>query len=79
MFDKYTGGLIGYLDLGDPDLNFANIEEEEELATDTLVFFIRGLSTNLKFNLVYFPTKRASALQIFHLFWEAVGLNWFVN
>ena len=33
MFEKSTGELIGFLDLGDPDVNYANFEKADKLAT----------------------------------------------
>ena len=74
VFDKYTGELIGFLDLGDPDINFATLDEEDELATHALVFFLRGLCSDLKFSLAYFSTNNVTALQVFGLYWEAVCL-----
>ena len=74
VFDKHSGELIGFIDLGDPDLNFASLENQEELATHVLVFFIRGLCTDLSFALAHFATNSVNALQTFHLFWEAVCL-----
>ena len=38
VFDKYSGDLIGFIDLGDPMVNFAFVEEET-LATHALAFF----------------------------------------
>ena len=66
--------LVGFIDLGDPDVNYATITEEEldDLATHALAFIVRGVSTNLKFCIAYFATKGATALQLFTLFWEAV-------
>ena len=66
--------LVGYIDLGDPDVNYATITEEEldDLATHALAFIVRGISTNLKFCVAYFATKGANAIQLFSLFWEAV-------
>ena len=48
VFKKYSGELIGYMDLGDADINYSVLEEEEELASYVLVYFLRGLAVNLK-------------------------------
>ena len=45
VFNKYTGQIIGFTDLGDTDIN----EKEKSLATHALLFFIRGISCDLKF------------------------------
>ena len=72
VFDKTTGELIGYLDLGDPDLNFGALERVDEIASHALVFFARGLSTQLKFSMAYFDTNGVSSYQLMPMFWQAV-------
>jgi hypothetical protein len=73
VFDKVTGELIGYIDLGDPDINFGTLEKADEIASHALVFFIRGVCTELKFSLAYFATNGVTSYQLMPLFWEAVG------
>ena len=68
VFDRVTGELIGFTDLGDPSLNYGTIEEES-IASHILVFLLRGLCTNLKFP---FATKNVTSHQTMSLFWEAV-------
>ena len=72
VFDKVTGELIGFTDLGDPELNFAVLEEVDDVATHALAFLIRGMCTELKFCLAHFATTGVTADQIMPLFWEAV-------
>ena len=43
-----TGELIGFTDLGDPDLNYGSLEKVNELATDALAFLVRGVCTELQ-------------------------------
>ena len=74
VFDKHSEELIGYVDLGDPDVNFNCFEKQDDLATHTLVFYLRGLSTNLKFSLGHFATNGITAAQLIPIFWEAVSL-----
>ena len=38
VFDKITGELIGYVDLGDPDTNYATLDKADEIASYGLVF-----------------------------------------
>lgn len=74
VFDKNSEELIGFLDLGDPDLNFLHMDEAEPpLSKYAMVFFLRGISTNLKYSFAYFATNGATSAQIFPLFWEAVS------
>lgn len=72
VFDKVTGELIGYVDLGDPDINFATLDKADAVATHALVFLVRGVCTELKFSLAYFTTNGITAIQLMPLFWEAV-------
>ena len=74
VFDNVTGELIGYLDLGDPDINFGTLEKVDEIASHALVFFIRDICTELKFSLAYFATNGVSSHQLMPLFWEAIGI-----
>ena len=72
VFDKVTGELIGFVDLGDPDVNFAVLEKADEIATHALAFLIRGVCTQLKFSLAYFATSGVTSIQLLPIFWEAV-------
>ena len=44
VFDKHSGELIGYVDLGDPEKNFSTFDNEDDLATHVMVYYVRGLS-----------------------------------
>ena len=41
VFDKHSGDLIGFIDLGDPMVNFAYVEEET-FASHALAFLVTG-------------------------------------
>ena len=64
VFDKNTGQLIGFTDLGDSITNYATFEKQDNLASHVLAFFIRGLTTNLKFSFSYFATKAVTAFKM---------------
>ena len=72
VFDKNTERLVGFVDLGDPELNYANFQEEV-IAKYAFVFYVRGIASDLKYSLVYFATDGARAYQIMSIFWEAVS------
>ena len=74
VFDKYTGDLVGFVDLGDTDLNFSTFADQSKLASYVMVFYIRGLASKLKFSFSYFGTNGMTAHQIMSLFWEAVAI-----
>ena len=50
VWDKHSGDLIGYVDLGDEELNYATLKQQDDLATHVLVFMIRGLINPIKFS-----------------------------
>ena len=58
VFDKVSGDLVGFIDLGDPMTNFASLAEEDDdpIATHALAFLVRGLCTDLKHIIAYFFT-----------------------
>ena len=72
VFDKVSGELIGFLDLGDPDINFGTLEKVDKVASHALVFYVRGLCTELKFSLAYFATDGITSYQLMPLFWNAI-------
>ena len=74
VLDKVTGELIGFKDLGDPELNFAALEKADVIASHALVFLVRGMCTELKFALAHFATTGITAAHLMPLFWEAVAI-----
>ena len=74
VFKKNTGDLAGFLNLRDPDINFIAFDDAEELASHALVFYIRGISSDLKFNLAYFATGGLKSYQLMPIFWKAVAI-----
>ena len=74
VYDKYSGQLTGYVDLGDPDVNYSSFKDQNDLATHVLAYYVRGLASDLKFELGYFGTKDVTAHQIMLTFWRAVAI-----
>jgi len=74
VWDKHTGELIGYVDLGDQQLNYATVKNVESIASHVLVFLIRSIVNPLKFTLANFATTGATSVQLFPLFWKAVSI-----
>ena len=73
VFDKSTNKLVGFVDLGDPDLNYASFQDNDTIAKYAFVFYVRGIASDLKFSLAYFATVGVSAYHIMSLSWEAVS------
>lgn len=74
VFDKVTGELIGYVDHGDPEVNYATLDKINEVTSHALVFLVRGVCTELTFSLAYFATDRVTYGQLMPLFWEVVAV-----
>ena len=74
VFEKYTGDLIGYVDLGDIEFNYSNFQNVNDSATQVLVYYVRGIASDLKFSLTYFTVKGVTAYQIMPTFWETVAV-----
>ena len=71
VFDKHSGEIIVYLDLGDPEKHFPTIEAEKNtFATNAQVFYIRGITTNLKYTFAYFVTRGVKSGQLMLFNWE---------
>ena len=53
VFDKYTGYLIGYVYMGDTELDYSTFQYVNDLATHALVYYVWGIVSNLKFSLAF--------------------------
>lgn len=74
VWDKHSGDLIGYVDLGDVDLNYATLQKTDAIASHILVFLIRSIVNPFKFSLANFSTKGATSFQMFPLVWKAISI-----
>ena len=74
VFDKYTGDLIGFVDLGDPATNYATLGDEDVMATHALAFLVRGMCSDLKHVIAYYFTENVTSYQIMSVFWRIVGV-----
>ena len=54
VWDKHTGDLIGYVDFGDAELNYATLQKSTGIATHVLVFLLRSVVNPFKFSLANF-------------------------
>ena len=79
VYNKHSGELIGFIDLGDIDNEIQNMEESvknenKPLARYVLVLMVRGVSSNLKFPLAHFATNGVTSDQLFPILWEAIEI-----
>ena len=62
VWDKHTNELNGFVDLGDPELNYATLKKSDEIASHVLVFLVRSIVNPLKFSLANFATTNATSI-----------------
>ena len=74
VWDKHTGELIGYVDLGDIHTNYATLSKVDQIASNVLVFLIRSIVNPFKFTLANFATTAATATQMFPIMWKAISI-----
>ena len=80
VYDKHTGTVIGYANLG--DINKHLLEFESSIsngdglplvpAKTMMVFMVRGLFNSLQFPFAQFPVAELSGELLYEPFWEAV-------
>ena len=81
VFDKHTGAMIGYANLGDLNDHLLHFEQSlsdsapasPKLAKTMMVFMVRGLFSKLQFAYAQFPCADLSGDLLYEPFWEAVG------
>ena len=74
VFDKYSGDLIGFVDLGDPMTNYACLGDEDVMATHALAFLVRGMCSDMKHIIAYYFTENVTSYQLMSGFWKIVGV-----
>ena len=73
VFNKHSEKLIGFVDLGDPQINYATFDEIQP-ASHVLAFYVGGITTKLSFMFGYFFTRNVVSFQIMPLFWRGVAI-----
>ena len=74
VWDKNTGNLIGYVDLGDDDINQGVLKDCEKLASHILVFLVKSIKNPMSYSFANFATDGVTSYQMFTLFWKAVSI-----
>lgn len=79
VFDKHSGRLIGFVDLGDVNdhlLAFERAlkgkEDVRPLAKSMMVFMVRGVFTSHRFVYAQFPCENITGDLLFKPFWDTV-------
>ena len=50
VWDKHTGGLIGYVDFGDAELNYTTLQKSTDIAIHFPVFLLHSVVNPFKFS-----------------------------
>ena len=74
VWDKHTGELIGFVDLGDIKLNYATLKDVKKLATHILVFLVKSVVIPLSYSFATHGATGTTSFQLFPLFWRAVDI-----
>ena len=76
VYNKHTGELVGYVNLGDIEQQLLLMEEDKkaskEVATHMLAFMVRGLCTKLDYPVAHFSTAKLSGEKTFSTVWEVI-------
>jgi len=81
IFNKHTGALVGFTNLGEMNEHLQKFEQsleandgntQEPLAKSVLVMMVRGLFSQLQFPYAQFPCEAVSGDQLYNPFWNAV-------
>lgn len=80
VFDKHTGQMIGFTNLGDINRHLIDFEQSlnnnvaasPKLAKTMAVFMVRGLFSKLQFAYAQIPAADLSGDLLYDPFWEAV-------
>ena len=74
VWDKHTGELIGFVDIGDIETNYATLKDVQELASHVLGFLEKSVVNPLSYSFATFATTSATSFQIFTLIWKAARI-----
>ena len=80
VYDKRTGELIGFVNLGDINDHLqhfeqtlsSDISDQPNLASSMLVFMVKGIFTRLEFPYAHFPCSSLTAEFLYPIVWDAI-------
>ena len=75
VYNKHTGKLIGYVNLGNTEQQLLQMEEQsmvDKLGTNMLAFMLRGLNMNLSYIVAHFATSKLSGEQLHPTVWAVI-------
>ena len=72
VWDKHSGELIEFVDLGDISVDFATLRKTQTLARHVLVFLVKSVVNPMSYSFATFATDGITVYQIMPIFWQAV-------
>ena len=72
VWNEHSGELIGFVDLGDINVNFATLKNTETLVSHVLMFLVKSVVNPLSYSFATLSTDGIAAYQIMPIFWQAV-------
>lgn len=75
VYEKGTGRMIGYVELGDINQALASLgtEAKQSTASHVLCFMARALKSRTCIPVAHYATNAMTADQVYHMFWEVVA------
>ena len=81
IYEKHSGTLIGFSNLGEINTHLLAFEneingstaQEESLANTVMVLMVQGIFTKLQFAYAQFPVAKLTGDLLFDPFWEAIS------
>ncbi|XP_070562112.1 uncharacterized protein [Ptychodera flava] len=81
VYDKYTGQLIGFVNLGNVNEELVNLERQingedvniTDIASHILVLMIRGLTFELEMSIGYWPTVGCRSDHLVDIIWPTIS------
>ena len=77
IYNKYSGSIIGFTDLGDVNNELARLQQDGEhppVANHVLVLMVSGIFFKLQFPYAHFGTEGITADILYPIVWEAIRL-----
>ena len=75
VWDKDWGELIGFVDLGEININYATLKNIQKLAaTHVIVFLVKSIVNPLSYSFATFATDGMTAFQIIQYFGKPLNI-----
>ena len=76
VYNKYSGEMIGFTDLGDINNELVKLEQESlqhpPIATHVLTIMVRGILFKIEYPYAHFGTQGITADFLYPIVWEAI-------